>query len=201
VKSGLWAVGFGLWGASVALMLAACGARPAPAAQPSSHTAATAATTVPARATASGLAIGELSFEVKGNVMWQLATDGRLRVGGIAIGSFGSDGVFSFDAGHGIVTARLESDGRVHIRGQATSGVSDLPGQLSTMLPSYNGDMPSGYILQGDATAVINTRLAPLEIKDDGTLTDGVHTLSVRGVTPATRKTALVIYILLSMIA
>ncbi len=142
------------------------------------------------------LPLANMQFVIEGAtsaVLFRL--DGNsLYVGQHLEGDFSSDGTFVFNHMDQRVTASLTDGGRVVI---VASEGPDLPGDLGRLLRSAGGRLESGYVIRPDGTATM-ARSAPLSFDTEGRLSRGG--LVVRGRTPETRRTAMFIYVLQSMV-
>jgi len=125
--------------------------------------------------------------------LFTLSETGELRAGTTSIGTLRADGTLVFTASAD-VTAKLDEDGRLEIWGPEDT-IAALPGYLTRLLRVSEGHVRSSFDIHPDGSAELVDRT--LTIAADGTL-DG--RLRVEGVTPATRKTAMFIYALMSTI-
>jgi len=111
------------------------------------------------------------------------ANDGDLRVGVTRIGTLRRDGIFVFD-GPDRVTAELDARGVVVVTGPSVLRGDELPGDLARLLSEHHGTLRSALSVE--------------QLTFDGDLVE--NRLRVTGLTPATRRLAAFVYILMSTI-
>ncbi len=127
-----------------------------------------------------------------------LHADGQLRVGDRDLGRVSSDGTFLFSDGGGLVSARLTEDGRVVLLVRKGTDLAKIPGALGRVLRAHGGELASAYTIHDDGTAHA-VRARPLSFDGDGRLSE--RGLVVRGLTAATRRTALFVYLIATTIS
>ena len=175
------------------VLLVAC-SHPSASQAPSNAAAASSASVAAAPAS---LVIAPISFEPPGKsvTVFQLAADGTLTAGAQVLGQLTSDGKLTFAGAGGAVVAQLGSDGTVEIRGPKDVRTSELPGDLANLLRSYDGVIRPAYIIEADRATISHNR--PATFDDHDVLDNRLH---VTGLTPATKRTALFVYVVLSAI-
>lgn len=175
---------------ALAVVVGACGGGPAKVATPPvvGHTA-----VGPATQRATSL---EFIDEQTGGVFFTLGGDGTLRIGDTVVGVMAADGRLTFSGMEG-VSAVLGAGGRVTLEARNGTDLAGLPGEIGTLLRDYQGHMASAYVIDADGVATAE-RAPRLEFDERGKLVGTA--LSVPGLPKERRRTAMFIYVLLSMI-
>lgn len=132
-----------------------------------------------------------------GGVLFALAPDGTLRLGTQVLGVLGDDVVFRFASTIGAVTARLTADGHVVIAAVDGTDLATVNGEVGKLLRTFQGRIASAYVIDATGTATA-PRVPPLSFDEQGKLVGTA--LSVPGLTARHRRTAMFVYVLLTML-
>lgn len=186
------------------LVGAGCGSRAPAIAPPEVGTHAAAATAVPgpaphasleetstARLTIAPLEIIPVGWPAP---VLTLKTDGRVTFVDKPLGTLGGDGRFTFAADERVV-ATLNDNGALWVTGPQDIP-KDLPGSLARNLRSFEGRIESAFVM--DARGDARGGGSVLRLLPEGKTSDG--RLVVVGLTPSTRRTAMYLIVLLTII-
>jgi hypothetical protein len=123
-----------------------------------------------------------------------LKADGRVTLVDTPLGTLRADGRFSFAVDERVV-ATLDEDGSVSITGPQDVR-EKLPGSLARDLRSFEGRIRSAFLIDGSGDA--RGSGSTLHLLPGGKMSDG--RLVVVGLAPSTRRTAMYMIVLLSMV-
>jgi hypothetical protein len=121
--------------------------------------------------------------------------EGSLRVADRVVAHLSPDGVLVFDEKAGRITATIDARGRVAIVAAEGTDLSRVQGHLGLELRKFGGRIESAYTIHPDGTATIPLG-ETLAFDAEGRISG----LVVHGLTPRNRRTAMFIYVLLTML-